>query len=156
MPFYQFTRTQKLPVSVNEIWDFISSPLNLKDITPEHMGFDVTSKNGQDKMYPGMIITYKVSPLFGIMLNWVTEITHVKDFEFFVDEQRIGPYKLWHHQHLIEPIEGGILMTDIVTYQPPLGLLGAIANTIIIKSQLRDIFDYREKMLENRFGKYTQ
>jgi ligand-binding SRPBCC domain-containing protein len=156
MPFYQFTRTQKLPVSINEIWDFISSPLNLKDITPEHMGFDVTSKNGQDKMYPGMIITYKVSPLFGIMLNWVTEITHVKDFEFFVDEQRIGPYKLWHHQHLIEPIEGGILMTDIVTYQPPLGLLGAIANTIIIKSQLRDIFDYREKMLENRFGKYTQ
>ena len=156
MPFYQFTRTQKLPVSINEIWDFISSPLNLKDITPEHMGFDVTSKNGQDKMYPGMIITYNVSPLFGIMLNWVTEITHVKDFEFFVDEQRIGPYKLWHHQHLIEPIEGGILMTDIVTYQPPLGLLGAIANTIIIKSQLRDIFDYREKMLENRFGKYTQ
>lgn len=156
MPFYQFTRTQKLPVSINEIWDFISSPLNLKDITPEHMGFHVTSKNGQDKMYPGMIITYKVSPLFGIMLNWVTEITHVKDFEFFVDEQRIGPYKLWHHQHLIEPIEGGILMTDIVTYQPPLGLLGAIANTIIIKSQLRDIFDYREKMLENRFGKYTQ
>lgn len=156
MPFYQLTRTQKLPVSINEIWDFISSPLNLKDITPEHMGFDVTSKNGQDKMYPGMIITYKVSPLFGIMLNWVTEITHVKDFEFFVDEQRIGPYKLWHHQHLIEPIEGGILMTDIVTYQPPLGLLGAIANTIIIKSQLRDIFDYREKMLENRFGKYTQ
>lgn len=156
MAFYQFTRTQKLPVSINEIWDFISSPINLKDITPEHMGFDVTSKNGFDKMYPGMIITYKVSPLFGIKLNWVTEITHVKDFEFFVDEQRIGPYKLWHHQHQIEPIDGGILMTDIVTYQPPFGFLGAIANAMIIKSQLRSIFDYREIVLEKRFGRYTR
>lgn len=156
MAFYQLTRTQKLPVSINEIWDFISSPINLKDITPEHMGFDVTSKNGLDKMYPGMIISYKVSPLFGIKLNWVTEITHVKDFEFFVDEQRIGPYKLWHHQHIIESIKGGIKMTDIVTYQPPFGFLGAIANSLIIKSQLKSIFDYREKVLEKRFGRYTQ
>lgn len=154
MAFYQLVRTQRLPVTINEIWNFISSPINLQDITPEHMGFVVTSNTGAEKMYPGMIITYKVSPLFGIKLNWMTEITHVKDFEYFVDEQRIGPYSMWHHQHKIEPIEGGVLMTDIVTYQPPLGFLGAIANSFLIKNQLRKIFDYRTMALEKRFGKY--
>ncbi len=155
MAFYQLVRTQKLPVSSSEIWDFIAAPANLKEITPDHMGFLVTSNTGTDKMYQGMIITYKVSPLLGIKLNWVTEITHVKDLEYFVDEQRIGPYSLWHHQHKIEPIEGGVLMTDIVTYQPPLGFLGAFANFLFIKRQLKDIFDYRTVALERRFGKYT-
>ena len=154
MAFYQLVKTQKLPVSVPEIWDFISSPSNLKDITPEHMGFVVTSNTGTQKMYPGMIITYEVSPLLGIKLNWMTEITHVKDKEYFVDEQRIGPYALWHHQHKIEAIEGGVLMTDIVTYQPPFGFIGAIANTMIIKNQLKQIFDYRTIALEKKFGKY--
>ncbi|MDZ7634600.1 MAG: hypothetical protein U5L72_09275 [Bacteroidales bacterium] len=92
MAFYQLIKTQELPASISEIWDFISAPVNLKEITPEHMGFLVTSNNGHEKMYPGMIISYKVSPAFGIKLNWMTEITHVKDFEYFVDEQRIGPY----------------------------------------------------------------
>lgn len=102
-----------------------------------------------------MIITYKVSPLLGIKLNWVTEITHVKDKQYFVDEQRIGPYAMWHHEHKIEPIEGGVLMTDIITYQPPMGFLGVIANSLFIKKQLQDIFDYRimalEKSSENLF-----
>jgi ligand-binding SRPBCC domain-containing protein len=154
MAFYQLIKTQKLPVSINEIWDFISSPSNLKEITPEHMGFLVTSNTGADKMYPGMIITYKVSPLLGIKLNWMTEITQVKPKEYFVDEQRIGPYKMWHHQHKIEPIEGGVLMTDILTYQPPLGVLGAIANSLLIKNQLEEIFNYRTIALERKFGKY--
>lgn len=154
MAFYQLNTTQKLPVTVNEIWDFISSPNNLKEITPEHMGFTVTGNTGAGKMYPGMIITYKVSPLFGIKLNWMTEITQVKDQEYFVDEQRIGPYTMWHHQHKIEPIEGGVLMTDIVTYQPPMGFLGAIANSLVIKNQLTEIFDYRTVALEKRFGKF--
>lgn len=154
MAFYQFTKTQKLPVSCNEIWDFISSPENLKKITPAHMGFSVTSNSGEKKMYPGMIISYKVSPLLNIQLNWVTEITHVKELEYFVDEQRIGPYSMWHHQHKIEPIDGGVLMTDIVTYQPPLGILGAIANSLLIKKQLQEIFDYRTIALEKRFGKF--
>ena len=140
MAFYQLIKTQKLPVSVDEIWDFISSPINLKEITPPHMGFVVTSNTGADKMYPGMIITYKVSPLLNIKMDWMTEITQVKELEYFVDEQRIGPYAMWHHQHKIEAIEGGILMTDIVTYQPPMGILGAIANTLIIKNQLQAIF----------------
>jgi len=154
MAIYQFIRTQKLPSSITEIWDFISAPNNLKEITPEHMGFVVTSNTGGEKMYPGMIITYKVSPLLGIKLNWMTEITHVRDYEYFVDEQRVGPYKLWHHQHKIEPIEGGILMTDIVTYEPPFGLLGSIANSLLIKKQLQQIFDYRTIALEKRFGRF--
>jgi ligand-binding SRPBCC domain-containing protein len=155
MAFYQIVKTQKLPVTISEVWKFISSPRNLKEITPEHMGFQVTSNNGNEKMYSGMIITYKVSPLLGIKLNWMTEITQVEEGEYFVDEQRIGPYSMWHHQHKIEPIEGGVLMTDIVTYQPPMGILGVIANSIFIKNQLREIFDFRNVALERRFGKYT-
>ena len=152
MAFYQLIKAQKLPVSIEEIWYFISSPGNLEKITPENMGFIVTSKNGSEKMYPGMIITYKVSPLFHIKLNWMTEITHVKEYEYFVDEQRIGPYSMWHHQHKIEPFDGGVLMTDIVTYQPPFGFLGAIVNSLIIKNRLQQIFDYRSVALEKRFG----
>ncbi len=154
MAFYQLIKTQKLPVTISEVWNFISSPENLKEITPEHMGFVVTSNTGKEKMYPGMIITYKVSPLLGIKLNWMTEITQVKDHEYFVDEQRIGPYSMWHHQHKIEPIEGGVLMTDIVTYQPPMGILGAIANSLLIKKQLQEIFEFRTIALEMRFGKF--
>ncbi len=154
MAFYQLTKTQKLPASIIEIWDFISATINLKEITPEHMGFLVTSNTSSEKMYPGMIITYKVSPLLGIKLNWMTEITHVKDFEYFVDEQRIGPYTMWHYQHKIVAIEGGVLMTDIVTYQPPMGILGALANSLLIKNQLEKIFYFRTVALEKRFGKY--
>jgi ligand-binding SRPBCC domain-containing protein len=152
MAFYQLTKTQKLPSSIEETWEFISAPVNLKEITPADMDFIVTSNNGSEKMYPGMIITYKVSPLPGLKLNWMTEITHVKEYEYFVDEQRIGPYSLWHHQHKIGPIDGGVLMTDIVTYQPPFGFIGAIANSLIIKKRLQQIFDYRSGALEKRFG----
>ncbi len=155
MAFYQLTTTQKLPATINEIWDFISSPNNLKEITPEHMGFIVTSNTGVKKMYPGMIITYKVSPLLGIKLNWMTEITQVKDYEYFVDEQKIGPYSLWHHQHKVEQIDGGVLMTDIVTYQPPFGIIGAIVNFFLIKKQLKQIFDYRKISLEKKFGEFN-
>jgi ligand-binding SRPBCC domain-containing protein len=154
MAFYQLVKTQKLSASIGDVWDFISSPANLKEITPPYMGFVVTSNTGLGKMYPGMIITYKVSPMFNIKMNWMTEITHVKDFEYFVDEQRIGPYSMWHHQHKIEPIDGGVLMTDIITYQPPMGFLGAIANALFIKRQLQEIFDYRKIALENRFGRF--
>lgn len=156
MAFYQLTTTQKIPTTIDEIWDFVSSPSNLKDITPEHMGFVVTGNTGIGKMYPGMIITYKVSPLLGIKLNWVTEITHVRDKEYFVDEQRIGPYALWHHEHKIEAIAGGVLMTDIITYQPPFGVIGAIANALFIKKQLKEIFDYRKLALEKKYGAYSK
>ena len=129
MAFYQYKQEQKVKATLEEAWDFISSPANLKEITPDYMGFDITSEV-PEKMYPGMIITYEVKPLFGIKTPWMTEITQVKELEFFIDEQRVGPYKMWHHQHFIEPIEDGVLMRDIVTYIPPLGFLGAIANKI--------------------------
>lgn len=155
MAFYQLIQTQKIPADIAAVWDFISSPINLKEITPDYLGFEVTSKTCNEKMYPGMIITYKVSPLLGIKLSWMTEITHVKDLEYFVDEQRVGPYALWHHQHKIEAIENGVLMTDIVTYAPPFAFLGAIANTLIIKNKLKEIFDYRTVAVEKRFGKFV-
>lgn len=156
MAFYQLKTTQKLPANINKVWEFISEPENLKKITPVHMGFNIISKTGEGKMYPGMIITYKVSPILGIKMNWMTEITHVRDFEFFVDEQRIGPYSLWHHQHKIEPIAGGVIMTDIVTYQPPFGILGAIANSLFIRMQIKQIFDFRTIALEKKFGKFAE
>ena len=154
MAFYQFTQTQKIPASIDEIWDFISSPANLKEITPGYMGFEVTSNSGSDKMYAGMIITYIVKPVLGIPMKWMTEISQVKDKVYFVDEQRMGPYKLWHHQHKIEEIEGGVLMTDIVTYIPPFGFVGAIANTLFIKKQLKEIFEFRTLAVEKKFGVY--
>jgi ligand-binding SRPBCC domain-containing protein len=156
MAFYQLIKKQKVNASLEEVWDFISSPRNLKEITPNYMGFDITSELLSEKMYPGMIITYKVSPMFGIKTDWMTEITHVRDKEFFVDEQRIGPYALWHHQHHIEPIKNGVLMTDIVTYSPPFGFIGAIANTLVIKGKLKEIFDYRFQAVEKKYGVYSE
>lgn len=153
MPFYQLYKEQKVKTSIDEIWDFISSPANLKEITPDHMGFEITSGDLPEKMYPGMMVSYKVSPMFGIKMNWLTEITQVREKEYFVDEQRVGPYSMWHHQHKIKPIESGVLMTDIVTYKPPLGFLGVIANALFIRKQLDRIFDHRKVALERRFGK---
>lgn len=152
MPFYQLRTEQTIPASIDEVWDFISSPKNLKTITPDYMGFDITTPDLPEKMYPGMIISYIVTPVLGIKTTWVTEITHVKDKEYFVDEQRIGPYTMWHHEHKIQPVDGGVLMNDIITYQPPFGILGAIANSLFIKRQLKSIFDYREQAIIKMFG----
>ncbi|MEQ8324340.1 MAG: SRPBCC family protein [Vicingaceae bacterium] len=151
MAFYQFKAFQQIPSSIEKVWDFISSPANLKVITPDYMGFDITSEDLPNKMYPGMIISYKVSPLMGIKTNWVTEITQVRDKEFFIDEQRVGPYALWHHQHHIEANSSGVLMKDIVSYQPPFGFIGAIANSLIIEKKLKEIFDYRQVAIIERF-----
>lgn len=156
MAFYQFKREQKIPVTIEEIWEFISSPKNLKQITPPYMGFDITSENSTEKMYEGMILTYKVSPIAGIKTDWMTEITHIQEKEFFVDEQRIGPYKLWHHQHHISPISGGVLMRDIITYAPPFGFLGAIANSLFIKRKLKEIFNYRYNIISIKYGNFQE
>ncbi|MFC2115575.1 hypothetical protein ACFLTU_03830 [Bacteroidota bacterium] len=154
MAFYQFYREQKINTSLDEVWDFISSPKNLKEITPDHMGFEILSKHIPEKIYNGMIIVYKVRLLLGIRNSWVTEITQLRDKEYFVDEQRIGPYSLWHHQHFVVPIEKGVLMKDIITYKPPLGFFGAIANGLFIEKELNRIFDYRKVAIEKRFGVY--
>lgn len=152
MAVYTFEQAQLLPASLDEVWNFISSPANLKTITPDYMGFDITSKNLPEKMHPGMIISYKVSPVGGIKMTWVTEITQVVDKKFFVDEQRVGPYALWHHQHHLEETDQGILMRDVVTYSPPFGFLGRIANSMMIRGKLKEIFEYRTKVLEDLFG----
>lgn len=152
MPVYTLETLQRIPASREEVWEFISSPANLKKITPGYMGFEVTTRNLPEKMYPGMIISYRVSPLFGIKMTWVTEISQVRELEYFVDVQRIGPYKLWHHQHHITTIEGGVLMKDIVTYAPPFGFLGGLVNVLFIRNQLSEIFDFRKRKLEEFFG----
>jgi ligand-binding SRPBCC domain-containing protein len=154
MAYYQIHQEQKIPATIEEVWDFISSPANLKIITPDYMGFDITTPNLPDKMYAGMVIGYKVSPVFGIKMNWLTEITQVQEKEFFIDEQRVGPYRLWHHQHMIKAIDNGVLMNDIVTYIPPGWVLGKIANSLMIKKKLKEIFDYRRKAMEDIFWKY--
>lgn len=153
MAFYQLEFKQLLPANLNEVWAFISNPANLKHITPAYMGFDITSKDLPERMYPGMIISYKVRPFAGIRLTWITEITQIHEKEYFIDEQRSGPYALWHHQHKLEPVQEGVLMTDIISYKPPMGILGALANKLFIKDQLHDIFSYRKKALEQQFKK---
>lgn len=147
---YQFKQEQELPISLQEAWEFFSAPKNLAKITPDKMGFVILGDEPQP-MYAGQVIQYTVKPLFNIPMRWVTEITHVNEPYFFVDEQRKGPYTMWHHQHFFEETEQGVLMTDIVTYEPPLGFLGQIANAVLIKSELKQIFDYRREYLEKRF-----
>jgi len=151
MGFYQFKRQQCFSNSIDELWDFISNPQNLKVITPEYMGIDITSEDLPEKMYEGMIISYKVSPFLGIKTTWVTEITHVKDKYYFVDEQRLGPYAIWHHQHFLEADPKGTMMKDIISYQPPFGMLGKAANALFIKKKLEEIFAYRAKVMKELF-----
>lgn len=153
MKIYTLHKKQNLPISVDEAWEFLSSPKNLKTITPDYMGFNILS--GADRpMFPGQIIQYIVTPVLGIKTKWVTEITHVRDKEYFVDEQRFGPYALWHHKHFIKAIDGGVEMEDIIDYKVPMGILGQMAHPIIVKPKLEEIFNYRTKKLEELFGKY--
>lgn len=157
MKSHQIIFKQNLPISLDQAWDFFSSPLNLAKITPDDMEFIVTSSLQPDtKMYPGMIVTYKVSPLFGIKLNWMTEITQVEEGKYFIDEQRFGPFKFWHHQHHFKAIDGGVEMTDILTYGLPFGILGEIAHGIMVKSKVKDIFAFREQKVNELFGVYKE
>jgi ligand-binding SRPBCC domain-containing protein len=148
---YTLDAEQTLPITMNEAWTFLSTPANLAKITPSHMGFVITS-NDVAAMYPGQIITYNIGILPGIVTGWVTEITHVEPGRYFVDEQRFGPYAMWHHEHWIEPLEGGVRMKDRVSYKLPLGPLGHLAQPFI-KRQLTEIFSFRKSALEKLFPK---
>ena len=151
MKLYQIKTKLKLPISVDKAWEFLSNPKNLKEITPKHMNFRILS--GADRtIFAGQIIQYKVTPMLGISTKWVTEITHVKDKEYFVDEQRFGPYALWHHKHFIKKIDGGVEMEDVIDYKIPFGIIGQIAHPIIVKNKLKQIFKYRENKLKELFG----
>jgi len=143
---------QKLPISLQEAWDFFSSPLNLARITPVNMGFQITSdfKEG-DKMYEGMLITYKVSPLFGIKLNWITEITSVREGKYFIDEQRYGPFKIWHHEHHFIETDGGVMMRDKLIYAMPYGIIGTLAHNLMVGKKVQDIFRHREQVVKELF-----
>ena len=149
---YSFKTVQVLNISLEDAWNFFSSPKNLQKITPKKLGFKIKSKFHGDKMYPGQIIEYIVSPMFGIPLYWMTEITHVDEKKYFVDEQRFGPYSIWHHQHHFKESAEGVEMTDIVHYKIPFGFLGDIANELFVKKQLKQIFDYRYKTVEKLFS----
>ena len=153
MKIYTLERKQFLAMGMEEAWDFFSSPKNLGKITPEHMKFQITYISGAHRMYAGQVIRYIVNVLPGIPVNWMTEITHVQEPAFFVDEQRFGPYSLWHHQHHFEVRDGGIEMTDIVNYALPLGILGRFAHWLFVKKQLNTIFDYRYQVLDQLFNK---
>jgi ligand-binding SRPBCC domain-containing protein len=154
MAVHSLSTVQKIPISLEQAWDFFSSPANLQAITPAKMGFAIISKQHGEKMYAGQVIEYKVKPLFGIPLYWMTEITHIEDKRYFIDEQRFGPYSMWHHQHHFKAIDGGVEMADIIHYKNPLWILGDIANILVIKNQLKNIFDYRFKKVEELFGKW--
>ena len=153
MAIYHIHAKLEVAASLEEVWDFISSPSNLKEITPEYMGFEITSPVLPHKIYPGLMISYRVRPVLGIKMNWLTEITQVREPYYFVDEQRAGPYALWHHEHSLESTEKGVLMTDLVTYRLPGGPLGTLAHHLFIKNQLKNIFQYRELALEKQFGR---
>jgi ligand-binding SRPBCC domain-containing protein len=147
---YTLEVKQKLPISSEEAWNFFTSPENLSKITPPHMGFQITSHN-LSKVYAGQIISYKVSLIPGIKTNWVTEITQVKESEYFIDEQRFGPYTMWHHEHLFKPDKEDVLMLDRISYKLPLGFLGGLAHAIFVKKQLKNIFSYRKEVLDKMF-----
>jgi len=152
MKIYKINSRTILPISIEECWNFFSNPENLKKITPPEMDIAVTSEI-QNKTYQGQIITYKIGILPVIKTTWVTEITHLREGEYFVDEQRFGPYKFWHHQHIFKEVEDGSEIKDLVHYVIPFGFLGIIAHKLFIRRQLRKIFKYREDFLKQKFGK---
>ena len=153
MKLYRLETTQYLPISKEKAWDFLSDPKNLKTITPDYMGFKILTPEAT-KMYAGQIIQYIVTPIFNIPLKWVTEITHVKEGEYFVDEQRFGPYSLWHHKHFLKPVKNGVEMVDIVDYKIPFGFLGQFIHPLLVRPKLNEIFEYRKIALIKLFGKY--
>lgn len=154
MAAHSIKTVQKIPVSLEKAWEFFSNPANLQAITPGNMGFRIISRHHSDKMYAGQLIEYKVKPVAGIPFYWMTEITQVNDRQYFIDEQRFGPYKLWHHQHHFREIDGGVEMTDIVHYKNPMWILGTIANYLFVRKKLKQIFTFRFQKVEELFGKW--
>ena len=152
MKVYRLSRTQKIPLSLEDAWSYFSSPKNLQEITPDDLKFKILTDISEDKMYSGQIINYIVTPLLNIPMRWTTEIKHVEEGVYFVDEQRFGPYALWHHKHFFKAVDGGVEIMDIVDYALPLGPLGRFAHWLFVRRQLESIFSYRFQKLEQTFG----
>ena len=152
---HRLERTQQLPISMAEAWDFFSSPGSLQTITPAYMGFKIIDGfNPGEKMVEEMLITYTVRPVLGIPVKWVTLISEVQEPNLFVDEQLEGPYTYWRHEHYFKEVEGGVEMRDVINYKIRFGIFGALAHWLFVGRQLAGIFDYRYKVLEERFGKF--
>jgi ligand-binding SRPBCC domain-containing protein len=149
---YRLQSVQRIPAPLEQTWEFFSNPKNLLTITPPFLNLKVTNAIFGEAAYPGQVITYRVKPLLGIPVFWMTEITHVEPLRFFVDEQRKGPYRIWHHEHHFRAIEGGVEMIDIVHYQLPLGPLGTLAHGLFVKSKLREIFAFRFQKINEVLG----
>ena len=152
MKVYRLSRTQKIPLSLEDAWSYFSSPKNLQEITPDDLKFRILTDILEDKMYSGQIINYIVTPLLNIPMRWTTEIKHVEEGVYFVDEQRFGPYALWHHKNFFKAVDGGVELMDIVDYALPLGPLGRFAHWLFVRRQLESIFRYRSQKLEQMFG----
>ena len=151
MKIYTVHKKQQLPITVEEAWEFLSNPRNLKIITPSYMSFDIIS-GAEKPMFAGQIIQYLVTPILGIKTKWVSEITHFEEKKYFVDVQLYGPYALWHHKHFINKIEGGVELEDIIDYKVPLGILGQMVHPFIVKPKLEEIFNYRQQKMIEIFG----
>ena len=149
---YSLKAVQRIPITPTAAWDFFSNPVNLTSITPDDISFKIISLHHGERMYAGQIIEYKLRPVLNIPVYWMTEITHVEDKKYFVDEQRFGPFGMWHHQHHFKAIEGGVEMTDIIHYKLPLWFLGDIANVLFVKRKLKKVFDHRFSQIEKLFG----
>lgn len=152
MKIYTLHKKQQLPITLDKAWEFLSNPKNLKVITPDYMSFNIVSKIDRP-LYTGQIIQYIVTPLLGIKTKWVSEITHIEEKKYFVDEQMYGPYSLWHHKHFVKEIDGGVELEDIIDYKVPLGFLGQLVHPFLVKPKLEEIFNYRQEKLEALFGK---
>lgn len=147
-----YNQKQYVPISLNRAWDFFSDPRNLKKITPTSLGFQILNDSLPERIYPGMIIKYKVRPLLNIPMTWVTEITQAQAPDFFIDNQKSGPYTFWHHQHFFREVEGGVEIIDIVNYKVPLGILGRMIEKLVVNHKVRHIFNYRSEVLKKEFG----
>ena len=143
---------QFLPISLDEAWQFFATPKNLNEVTPDNMVFEIISEL-PDTMYAGLLINYRLKPMLNIPINWCTEITHIKEKEFFVDEQRKGPYNIWHHEHHFKAVAGGVIMTDILHYDIGKWFIGWLAGKLFVDRKVKSIFDYRYKTLETYFKK---
>jgi ligand-binding SRPBCC domain-containing protein len=143
-------REQNISASIEKVWDYFSDPKNLNLITPPDMNFEIIA-GGNEKMYEGQIIEYRVEFLRGVKSPWLTEISHVGDLQYFVDEQRMGPYRFWYHEHRFEQTAGGVKMTDHLTYVPPFGVLGSLMTAIWIRGKLEHIFDFRFQKINELF-----
>jgi ligand-binding SRPBCC domain-containing protein len=151
MRIHRISKTQVLPIALEDAWNFFASPANLPKITPPWLNLRPTSEFPEE-MHPGLIVTYDVAPFPGLKVNWVTEIAHIVPGTLFVDEQRAGPYRFWHHQHHFRPVPAGTEMRDIVHYALPFGLIGDLVAGRMVRKRVRAIFDYRTTVLSEQFG----